>query len=94
MALELEAPPLAEADLTLLLEALGEDALACEARHDLNGGDCSIEVTHRERLTCRSEVRNVCTAEALMFADCVRVGVHQCNHCQRPLAECWTIIPI
>lgn len=86
-----EAPPITEEDIAILLSGLGEDNLACEARHKENGNlECTVTVTHRERLTCRGEVRNVCTAEAkntLAFTG-------NCEHCRRPVSVCWIVNPI
>lgn len=93
MALELEAPPLTEADLALFLESLEEHSLPCEAPHDLNGNTCSEEVTHRERLTCCGIVRNVCTAEALDLVAWKQAGLG-CSYCNRRLTRCWTLNPI
>lgn len=85
-----EAPPLTEEDIALFIESLSDDPLKCEAHHDENGNPCSIEVTHRERLTCRGETRNVCTAEAKLALN----YPGDCFYCTRPVRVCWIVNPI
>lgn len=83
--------PLTEEDIALFLDTLSDEPMKCEARHAENGNACSIEVTHRERLTCCGIVRNVCTAEA---NDSMSDRHRPCAHCMRPLGTCWIITPI
>lgn len=88
-----EAPPITEEDIALLLESLDDESLKCEAEHKGNGNTCSFKVTHRERLTCRGIVRNVCTSEATDASVWALQGL-PCGHCGRLLSTCWIINPI
>lgn len=85
-----EAPPITEEDIAILLSSLGEDNLACEARHEENGNTCSVTVTHRTRITCRGEVRNICMSEANHILGYPGV----CFYCQRRVRNCWIVNPI
>lgn len=90
-----EHPPFTEADITLLHAVLSGDVVKCNAKHGEPwwSPTCSIEVTHRARVTCAGNVYNICANEVAEMIECFEHDIH-CGGCDRLVAECWIVNPI
>lgn len=89
------APPFTEADIAVLHAVLSGDVVKCNAKHGEPrwSPECSIEVTHRARVTCAGKIYNICANEMAEIIECIEERV-KCGYCDRLVAKCWITNPI